>query len=219
MGGLDLQADAMKALVNRLSIRKEKLYHTLFTTTGNWDNTTATSNRWDDTTNGTPLADIDAEVRTLHTASGMGPDTMAINLQTFQALRSHPDFTNLAGVTGVATAPPRISFGELKKIMAEMFGIKEVYVSKGVTNGAAAGLTYSGAFIWSTDNAWLGYTGVDQEVGMSSNVAAKTFGTQDWVARSYEDPQTKSTIAELSTICHAAVVNSAAGVTITNVLA
>jgi hypothetical protein len=93
---LDLDSDAVNFLVRKMRLVRDKLWARDFFTTGVWTGSTtgsdiAVANEWN-ATNSTPIAEIRAEIRSVHTRTGHKPNTLVLGAPVWDALQDNADF-------------------------------------------------------------------------------------------------------------------------------
>lgn len=158
---LNADRDATIFVTQKAMIRREATFAANALTAGVWSNEKTGVNSdvtagsefllWSDA-NSDPIADIRSAMRTVLEATGFEPNKLALGTTVMDALKDHPDIID------------RIKFGQTpgnpamanESTIAQLFGLKEVLVSKAVRNTAAKGATEASAFI-SGSNALLAY--------------------------------------------------------------
>ena len=103
---------------------------------------TTTPPLWSDDANGDPFTDIATAQTGILQGTGYLPNRLLIGWKVFQALRKHPLVIDRIKYTSQPDARDVTA-----KLLAQMFDVDEVLISKGVYNSAAEGLAASMSFI------------------------------------------------------------------------
>lgn len=154
---LNIRAAGAQTLVNRMLIHREEQFATNFFADNvwgeNWDGVASGSDtgyandvvtNWDDYTNSTPIQDVTELKRQIFLNSGgFMPTKMVISEKVFNTLVNHPDI--LARLNGGATVTNTALVNEAK--VAEIFGLEELVIMRGIKNSSAEGIAESNAFI------------------------------------------------------------------------
>lgn len=163
---IDIDVTTTRMLTQKLLIKRDRQFMSTFMKTGIWtggvSNTdavgtaggtpgTTTPPLWSDDANGDPFTDIATAQTGILQGTGYLPNRLLIGWKVFQALRKHPLVIDRIKYT---SQPDAKSVTEA--LLAQMFDVDEVIVSKGVYNSAAEGLAASMSFI-SGSNALLCY--------------------------------------------------------------
>jgi hypothetical protein len=143
---INLDREATEFVTSRLLLRQEIDWQSKFFTTSIWgtDVTGVTSTpgsgqvyRWSDFTNSDPLEDMEAGKEKVLSTTGFMPNTLVLGYQVFRILKNHPDLVDRIKYTtsNVIT----------EEMMARMFGVDRVFVTKSVkaTNAEGAAGAYS----------------------------------------------------------------------------
>jgi hypothetical protein len=143
--------------MQRLLIRRDRLFVSKWLTTSVWgtDITGVSSApgasqvyQWSDATNSDPIGDIAAAKTAVLLNTGMEPNKLTISYPVLQALIQHPLIIDRIKYTSMPTAK-----NVTQTLLAEMFGVDEVIVSKAVYNAGIEGGTDS--FNWIMGKAAL----------------------------------------------------------------
>jgi len=113
----------------------------------------AVTNEWDDLSNATPIADVEASVRRVWAASGLWPTALIIDRSVFRNLRNCDaiiDRINSAGA-GNRTLPSDVTAA----MLATVFDLDEVIVAGSPKNTANVAKDVAIAPIWSGEYALL----------------------------------------------------------------
>jgi hypothetical protein len=191
--GIDIETVSAEFCMQRLLIRRDRLFVSKWLSTGIWgtDITGVASSpvsgtsvyQWSDATNSDPIGDIAAAKTAVLLSTGMEVNTLTISYPVLQALVQHPLIIDRIKYTSMPTAK-----NVTATLLAEMFGVDEVIVSKAVYNAGIEGGTDS--FNWIMGKAallsyrpptpglmvpssgyvftWRGYTGLN-DVGIRTS--------------------------------------------------
>ena len=148
---VDLDMVATRQLMQKLLIRRDRIFMTKFMTTGKWGTDvtgtaggtpgSSTPAYWDDDANGDPFTDIAVGQTTVLQNTGYMPNTLVLAWSVYQALRKHPlvvDRIKYTTKTFAGTITP--------ELLAAAFDVERVLVSKAVYNSAGENLTASMSF-------------------------------------------------------------------------
>ena len=179
---VELDMAVTKALMQKLLIRRDRIFAQSFMATGKWaqDVTgasastgivgTATTVQWDDDAASDPFTDIATWQTFVLQNTGFLPNRLVLSWSVYQALRKHPliiDRIKYTSATFAGTITPQL--------LAEAFDIEQVVVSKAVYNTSQENVTASMSFI-NSKNALLVYT--PSAPGLMVPAAGYTFGWQ-----------------------------------------
>ena len=121
---LDSDRDGTELVTSRLMLARELRMFTMATTVANYHTghsvTLAGTDRWDDYANSTPIADIKAGKRQIHSAIFLEPNVIVIPYEVMSVLEDHPDFIERIKYSerGIITA----------EIIASVLGFQRVIV-------------------------------------------------------------------------------------------
>jgi len=182
---LDIDVTSTRALTQKLMIKRDRVFAQKFMTTGLWTGTstgsdivgtaggtpgTGTPAKWSDDANGDPFTDIATQQTAILQGTGFMPNKLLLAWPVYQALRKHPlvldriKYTTQVDAKDVTPA-----------MLAALFDIDEVVVSKAVYNSAAEGLAASMNFIVGS-HALLVYS--NPAPGLNEPSAGYTFAWQ-----------------------------------------
>lgn len=149
---VDLDVAATKWLMQKGKIRRDRIFASNFMKTGVWGtDITGTSGGtpgsstpafWNDDAGGDPFTDIAAGQTTMLQNTGYLPNKLTLAWPVYQALRKHPLIIDRIKYTSQPDAK-RVT----PQMLAAMFDIDQVLVSKAVYNSAQEGATDSFSFI------------------------------------------------------------------------
>lgn len=139
--------EATEFVTSRLLLRQEVQFMSDFVTTGVWskDYTGVASSpstdqfiKWSDFANSDPIEDIEAGKEQILSTTGFMPNTLVLGHSVFRKLKNHPDLVDRIKYTtsNVIT----------EDIMARLFGVDRVLVSRSVRATNAEGATAAYAF-------------------------------------------------------------------------
>jgi hypothetical protein len=189
---LDIEVASSEFCTQRLLIRRDRLFVANYLTTGIWgtDVTGVPTSpgagqtvQWNDDVNSDPISDIANAKVAMLLNTGMEPNKLTLSYPVYQALIKHPLIVDRIKYTSMPTAR-----SVTKALLAEMFDISELIVSKAVYNagqeGTAAQMTWimgkSALLSYSPPSAglmipsagyifgWSGYTGLN-DIGIRTS--------------------------------------------------
>lgn len=177
---VDLDATSAKQLMQKLLIRRDRIFATKFMAASVWGTTvtgtsggtpgSATPAFWDDDANGDPFTDIAVAQTTILQNTGFLPNVLALSWPVYQALRKHPliiDRIKYTQATYAGTITPQL--------LAAAFDIQRVVVSKAVYNSAGENVAASMSFVVGK-HALLCYAA--PSAGLMTPTAGYTFAWQ-----------------------------------------
>lgn len=130
--------DATTFVTQRMLLRQEIDWNTNYFTTGIWDtDKTGGVNftQWSNYTSSDPIEDIEAGKSTILTNTGFMPNTLVLGYDVFRQLRHHPDIVDRIKYTS--------SEVPAEGILARLFGIDRVLVTRAIKNSGAEGAANS----------------------------------------------------------------------------
>lgn len=148
---VDLDVSSTKQLMQKLLIRRDRIFMTKYMTTGKWGTDvvgtaagvpgTSTPAFWDDDANGDPFTDIAVGQTTILQNTGFLPNTLVLSWPVYQALRKNPLVVDRIKYTqktfaGTITA----------ELLAAAFDVDRVVISRAVYNSAGENVAASMAF-------------------------------------------------------------------------
>lgn len=167
---LDSDRNAVQFLAQNALIRKERNWTSTFFTTGVWA-TDASVTQWSDYVSSNPLGNIDTGKETILEATGQMANTLVIGYQVLNKLKEHPDVVDRVKYTS-----SRVVTAEL---LASLFGVERVLVSKAVVDATAEGKTAAPALV-AGKHALLCY--VAPQAGLEAVSAGYTFNWTGFAA-------------------------------------
>lgn len=167
---LDSDRNAVQFLAQNALIRKERNWASTFFTTGVWS-TDATVTQWSDYVSSNPLGNVDTGKETILEATGQMANTLVIGYQVLNKLKEHPDVVDRVKYTSdrVVTAD----------LLASLFGVERVLVSKAVVDTTAEGKAAAPALV-AGKHALLCY--VAPQAGLEAVSAGYTFNWTGFAA-------------------------------------
>lgn len=195
---IDIDVTTTRMLMQKLMIRRDRLFTAKFLTTSLWTGSSTggdiigtaggtpgsgTPAKWSDDANSDPFTDIATQQTAILQNTGFMPNVLVIAWPVYQALRKHPLVIDRIKYTSQPDAKD-VTPG----LLAALFDVEEVVVSKAVYNSTAEGLTASTGFILGNiaflayrasapslnaptagyTFAWQGFTGMNN-VGIRTN--------------------------------------------------
>ena len=115
--------------------------------------TTAVSNEWDDSTNATPIADVEAAVQKVYDGTGLWPNALVINYKVFRNLRNVAEIIDRINSDGAGDQTRAADI--TKSQLSQVFDLPYIFVAKSSRNSANRGQTASPAQIWSGEYAMV----------------------------------------------------------------
>ena len=182
---IDIDVTTTRMLVQKLLIKRDRVFAQKFLTTGIWTGGTGGSDivgtaggtpgtaapaKWSDDANGDPFTDIATQQTSILQNTGFMPNVLVLAWPVYQALRKHPLVIDRVKYTSQPDAKD-----VTPSMLADLFDVEEVIISKAVYNSAAEGLASSNAFIVG-NVAWLGYRA--KAPGLNEPTAGYTFAWQ-----------------------------------------
>ena len=163
---MDLEQVKVQLLAQRSMIRKEVQWSTDFMATSVWGTDQSITNKWSDTTNGDPVADIMTASRTVSNSTGVDPNTMVLGYIVHQRLAVHPDILDRLKYTTAATQQA------IEQAMAAIFGKQNYFVGKATYSNTNESAAFSASAIIDDDCL---VCHVDSGAGVFGATAGKTF--------------------------------------------
>jgi hypothetical protein len=182
---IDIDVTTTRMLMQKMLIRRDRFFVQKYFTTGIWTGSssagditgtaggtpgTSTPAKWSDDANGDPFTDIATQQTAILQGTGKLPNILVIGWPVYQALRKHPLVIDRIKYTSQPDAKDITP-----AMLAAMFDVEEVLVSKAVYNSAAEGLASTTNFV-AGSVALLAYkTGAPS---LNEPTAGYTFGWQ-----------------------------------------
>ena len=189
---VDIESTSSEFCTQRLLIRRDRLFVASYLTTGIWgtDITGVASSpsgnqtiQWSDDVNGDPISDVANGKTYILLTTGMEPNVLTVSYPVYQALIKHPLIIDRIKYTSMPTAK-----NVTATLLAEMFDLDRVVVSKAVYNAGVEGGTDSfnwimgkSAFLCHSPSSaglmvpaagyifgWRGYTGLN-DIGIRTS--------------------------------------------------
>lgn len=161
---LNPRENATQFVTQRLLLRQEIQWATDAFATSIWGTDVTPGNLWDNFGTSDPVGDIEVGIRTVLSNTGFRPNTLVLGYLVWEKLKQHPDIVDRIKYTqtGIVTQP----------LIAQLFGLDNVYVAQAVKATNIEGATAAYAFVYGK-NAWLGY--VNKNPGVMMPSAGYTF--------------------------------------------
>lgn len=134
--------DATTFVTQRMLLRQEIQWSSTYFTTGVWatDVVGGTNfTQWSNYATSNPIDDIEAAKSTILTSTGFMPNTLVMGYDVFRQLRHHPDVVDRIKYTS-SSVPA-------EGILASLFGIDRVLVTRAIKNTGAEGAADSFAMV------------------------------------------------------------------------
>lgn len=165
---LDWRRDAVNYCTQIIAQRAEAQFVTDVLATSIWGTDSTPSNLWSDQTASTPIKDVKTACKTILSNTGFAPNLMICSYEVWEQLEQHPELLDRIKWTS----------GEplTEQIVARIFGVDRVLVSKAVKNTAEEGATATMAF-HSVKDALVCY--VDNAMSLDAPSAFKVLSWRD----------------------------------------
>jgi len=193
--GIQLQADTVEFLTDKLLMTKEKmLADLLFTTTASGNNvtlTTATSWAYNTTTS-SPIQDINSATSVVRIASGVEPNKLVMGDEVYIKLRNNQNVYERIKYTERAILT--------KELLAALFDIDEVIVGKAIYDSAQESIPTAIESITSMwgNAAWLGY--INPSSGRKALTAGLTLESRGFQVKSWREEKLAGNVYEVGQI-------------------
>lgn len=115
--------------------------------------TTAVTNEWDDWTNATPIADVEAAVQAIWANSGLWANALIINRKVFRNLRNCAQVIDRIASSGAGS--PTKATDVTEQMLAAVFDLPNIIVAGTGQNTANEGQAATIAPIWSNEYAMV----------------------------------------------------------------
>ena len=180
---------------------------------------TSVTNEWDDNTNATPIADVNARVQSIWEATGIWPNAIVFNRTVMRNLREVDEVIAKIHSSGAGESvlPGRITIAQL----AQAFDLPHVLVADLPYNTANEGQDASISPIWSNEYAWVG------RIGETSNFKEPCVGrTFHWgedgskiggMVESYDEKNVRGTMIRVRQDVHVKDLYLATGELLSNI--
>lgn len=172
--------------------RRERSMATALTDTSVFTNTLGVGTAWSNIAS-TPIVDVATQKAVIIKACGQVPNTLVIGYQTFLNLGYNTSIIDRLKYTN-----PQVKRAEITEAMlAEALGVEQVLVSRSVYNSADDGQTATGAFVWDTTKAFLGYlsTGMDPRLPQAARTPVWMPDGGLLTVESYRDDSRRANVA------------------------
>lgn len=135
---------AVKHLMLKDRIRREKSFASTFLASGVWTTAKAGSSdfvQWDDYAGSDPLEDVENWKEDMRLLTGHEPNVMVLDKPVWRKLKNHPSLINRVRGMGSNNEPAKVTM----QAVASLFELDEILVMAAVENTAAEGATMVGA--------------------------------------------------------------------------
>lgn len=213
---LNADADAVQFLSEKMLLRKEMDFVTNYMTTGLWTVNLAGAvhggggdfDFWSDTTNGTPIDDVDDARFAMQEATGYKPNTLVLGPYVWKALKNHPDIKDQYKYV--------TSDSITVDMVARVLEVDKILVPYAIYNTAKQGQTKSTSFIHGK-SALLAY--VNPRTGLKNPTAGMTItwtgapgaGAQGQIVRTIPQANTLSDRIEIESFWVQKIVSAGLG--------
>ncbi len=147
------QIASLRAYSSVLRNAEQRVADAVFNATTYSSFTTAITNEWDDTTNATPLVDVEAAVQAVYTQSGLWPNALVINRKVFRNLRNCDEIKDRIASSGAGES--NVAGRVAEQQLAELFDLEHIIVAGSSKNTATEGQSASPSQIWSDEYAMV----------------------------------------------------------------
>lgn len=208
---LDLDVDATEFLTDKILFRREKALIDILQNNGGWANelSLAATNTWSlQTIVSDPIPMMDTATAVILQNTGKKPNVAVLSLVGFNAAKNHMSVLDRVKYTSADSVT--------EGMLAKLFNIGEVLVSRATINTADEGLTDSMSFLM-TDCAWVGY--VEKTPGLRKVSALYNFvkGPTPFTVKKYRVEERAGDMIEVSSKFVHKVVASDCGFAFWNV--
>lgn len=161
--------DATEFVTQQNLLKREIDWAALFFVTSLWTGSSTggditPSTAWD-AANSTPIKDMRAQIRAVHTKTGIKPNTALFAADTWDALLDNADLLDRMKTTDDKSVT--------RMLLARLLEIDRVLVAEGIQNTANEGATATMAQIMTSGDAWIGYAA--PKPGLKKPSAGYTF--------------------------------------------
>lgn len=214
-GPQDLKFLASQQALTIMRMKREIRVATMMTSSSIWTQNTslAAAAKWKTTTSN-PLTDIRTGVQTVMGSVGKNANTLILGYEPWNALLSNP---SLKGGKSYGADRNALTEVEIREILANYFGIDNIFYGLAQYNTANMGQTSSLTSVWG-DYVWVGYMDFS---GAAPRVAANTvalnasaavcFENQPLTTFEYDVPQKRSVALQHSYIVAEKVLSATSG--------
>jgi hypothetical protein len=136
---LNPRREAAQFVTQRMLLRREIQFATDFFTTSVWGTDVTPSNLWSDYAASDPIDNIETGKQTILTNTGFMPNTLVLGYQVFRQLKHHPDIIDRFKYTS--------SNNVTADILARLFEVDRVLVTRAIKNTAVEGASNSFSFV------------------------------------------------------------------------
>jgi len=144
---------ARQALSVVLRAAEKRWADAIFNATTFASQLTSVTNEWDDYSNATPVADVEAAARVVWGRTGMWPNALIINRHVFRNLRLCEEITDKLASLGAGTSiePGKITVASLSSV----FDLPYIIVAGSARDSANEGQAVSIGNVWSNEYAMV----------------------------------------------------------------
>lgn len=136
---LDADRDATQFVTQRMLLRQEIQWTADYFASGVWGTDLTPTSLWSDYAASDPMEDVETGKEKILSTTGFMPNTLVLGYQVARKLRNHPDIVDRVKYTSSATVTT--------DLLARMFDVERVIVTKAIKNTAAEGATAAYSFV------------------------------------------------------------------------
>jgi len=191
-----------------IKLRRERIVAAILSNAAIFTNTNALAGitMWDDA-NSDPIAEVNTRKLTIRNGCGRAPNTIVMPWEVYLALTDHPVMINRLSLNNTQILS--------ESIMADLFDIERVFITKAVYNSAQEGQAVVGTPVMGT-NVWIGY--VNPTPSLVDPSAGYLIQSEGFRAESYYEVQSDSDVVRARINETAEVVSIDTAHLITNVV-
>lgn len=204
----DLRVDTTEELTDKILMRHEKSMADLFTKTS-WslNHSLAATAEWsENTTVSNPIVAVNTGLSSVLQNAGVAPNYCVLRYDHLLAAKEHVSVTDRVKYTSREIDA---------NIIASLFGVDEVFISKSALDTSNEGLTSTISYLWQ-NNAFLGYKPSRPSPRVPSSLY--TFAKADPMVRRWRDEEREAEAIEVQKKYQHKIVSSLSGYLITGVV-
>ena len=140
---LNMDQDATRYLSQQMLLRQEIDWASNYFATSVWGTDSTPSTLWSAASGSTPIADVQAGINTVLTATGYKPNKLVVSYAVFSILKNHADIVDRYKYTSADSITA--------DLIAKVLGVDELHVMSSIKNTAVEGATAAYAQIGDKD--------------------------------------------------------------------
>lgn len=140
---LNMDQDATRYLSQQMLLRQEIDWATNYFATSVWGTDSTPSTLWSAASGSTPIADVQAGINVVLTATGYKPNKLVVSYAVFSILKNHADIVDRYKYTSADSITA--------DLIAKVLGVDELHVMSSIKNTAVEGASASYAQIGDKD--------------------------------------------------------------------